>query len=161
MSLEATEYLKAARTLAKAEAELNAALDRLAAVREASDPERITPARIRAQAATREAEAASEAAFQAHKAYWRGQAQAAERRLLEAVLPHVGELDALWRLAGSLTPRPARDLIEHLFAQPRPTFVPKVSDVPLEFPDVPSLDRSEAEIFAPRPRWNMPAKRQP
>lgn len=154
------DYMKAAKALAKAEDALNDALDRLAAARAAADPERITPARIRAQAATREAEAAAETAFQAHKAYWSGQAQAAERRLIEAVGPHISEVDALWRLAGGLTSRPARSLIEHMYSAPRPAFTPKVSDVPLEFPYSPALDRSEVEIFAPRPGWKMPARRK-
>lgn len=153
------DYLKAARALSKAEDALNAALDRLAAAREAADPERITPARIRAQAAEREAEAASEAAFQAHKAHWRAQAQDAERRLIESVGPHISEVNALHRLAGSLTPNPARGLIESMFAEPRQAFAPKGSDVPLEFPDSPALDRAEAEIFAPQPGWKMPTRK--
>lgn len=157
---EATDYLKAAKALSKAEEALTDALDRLAAAREAVDPERVTPARVRAQAAAREAEAASETAFQAHKAYWRGQAQAAERRLIEAVGPHISEVDVLWRLAGSLTTQPARGLIERIFSEPRTAFAPKVSDVPLELPDSPALDRAEDEILARQPGWKMPTIRK-
>jgi hypothetical protein len=158
--MSAVDYLKAAKALSKAEDALTDALDRLEAAREAADPERVTPARIRAQAATRDAEAASEITFQAHKSYWRAQAQAAERRLIEAVGPHIAEVDALWQLAGSLTARPARALIENMYSAPRPAFVPKVSDVPLEFPDSPALDRAEYEIFAPQPGWKMPSKQK-
>jgi len=158
--MSAADYLKAAKALTKAEDALTAALDRLEAAREAADPERVTPARVRAQAATREAEAEAETAFQAHKAYWRAEAQAAERRLIEALSPHIAEVNALHRLAGSLTSNPARALVEHIAATCRETFVPKAVDVPLEFPDSPALDRSEAEIFAPRPGWKMPASRK-
>lgn len=157
--MTAADYLKAAKAMAKAEAALTDALDRLAAARDAADPERVTPARVRAQAATREAEAAAETAFQAHKAYWRAEAQAAERRLVDALAPHISEVNALHRLAGSLLANPARSLIEHIIAGPCPAFVPKAVDVPLEFPDSPALDRSEAEIFAPRPGWKMPARK--
>ncbi|MHB1245883.1 MAG: hypothetical protein ACYCZH_05535 [Sulfuriferula sp.] len=158
--MSAVDYLKAAKALSKAEEALTDALDRLEAAREAADPERVTPARVRAQAATREAEAAAETAFQAHKAYWRAQAQAAERRLVEAVGPHISEVNALHRLAGSLTANPARVLVEHIAATCRETFVPKAVDVPLEFPDSDALERAENEIFAPQPRWKMPVSRK-
>lgn len=148
---DATDYLKATKALAKAEAELNGALDRLAAARDAADPERVTPARVRAQAAGREAQAAAETAFQAHKAYWQAQAQAAERRMIEAVGPHIAEVNALHRLAGSLIPNPARGLFEHIAATCREPFVPKAGDVPLEFPDTPSLDRADDEAFSWQP----------
>ncbi|MDP2111868.1 MAG: hypothetical protein Q8N48_02575 [Thiobacillus sp.] len=156
---EAADYLKAAKALSKAEDALNGALDRLEAAREAADPERVTPARIRAQAATRDAEAASEIAFQAHKSYWRAQAQAAERRLIEAVSPHIAEVNDLHRLAGSLLTNPARGLIEHIIAGPCPAFVPKAMDVPLEFPDSSALERAETEIIARQPGWKMPARK--
>jgi hypothetical protein len=156
--MSAVDYLKAAKALSKAEEALTDALDRLEAAREAADPERVTPARVRAQAATRDAGAAADTAFQAHKAYWRAEAEAAERRLIETVAPYIAELDALHRVAGILTP--PRALIERMLAETRPAYLPKVADVPLEFPDSPALQRSEAEIFAPRPGWKMPARRK-
>lgn len=157
--MTAADYLKASRALAKAEADLTAALDRLAAAREAGDAERVTPARVRAQAAARVAEAAADIAFQAHKAYWRAQAQDAERRLIAAVTPHLAEVDALHRAAGSLVPQPALRLIEHLFVVPLPAFAPEVGDVPIVFPDSDALDRSENEILAWQPGWKMPPRR--
>lgn len=152
-------YLRAASAFSKAEAALVDALDRLAAARAAGDPERVTRARLRAQDAARAAEALFEAAFQAHKAHWRAQAQAAERRLIEAVGPHIAELNALHRLAGSLTPNPARAAIENALIESSASFVPKASDVPLEFPDSAALERAEGEIFVHQPSWRMPRRK--
>lgn len=158
MNTEAATYQKAAKALAKSEAALTDALDRLAATRAAGDPERITPARVRAQAADREARAAAEIAYQAHRAYWCAQAKAADLRMVKALAPHVGEIDRLWHLAGSLVTRPAWDkLLEQIYAA-RPTFEPDDSEVPLEFLESPARKRADDEIFAPQSGWKMPAK---
>lgn len=152
-------YLRAAGALSKAEAALLDALDRLAAARAAGDPERVTRARLRAQDAARAAEALFEAGFLAHKAHWLAQAQAAERRLAEAVAPLAAEVNALHRLAGSLTPNPARATLENALIESSATFVPRVADVPLEFPDSAALERAETEIFAHQPSWRMPRRK--
>lgn len=158
MNTEAAAYQKAAKALAKAEATLTDALDRLAAARAAGDPERITPARVRAQTADQEASAAAEIAYQAHRAYWRAQAQAAERRMVKTLAPHISEVDGLWRLAGSLVTHPARNkLIEEMYTD-RPAFEPNGSEVPIEFPESPARERADNEIFAQQPGWKMPAK---
>lgn len=158
MNTEAATYQKAAKALAKSEAALTDALDRLAATRTAGDPERITPARVRAQAADREARAAAEIAYQAHRAYWCAQAKAAELRMAKALAPHIGEVDRLWQLAGSLISRAASlTLIEQMYAD-RPVFEPDDSEVPLEFLESPALERADNEIFARQSGWKMPAK---
>ncbi|MFN3545439.1 MAG: hypothetical protein ACK4UX_11390 [Thiobacillus sp.] len=100
-------------------------------------------------------------AFQAFRAHWRAQAQAAECRLAEAVAPLAAEVDALHRLAGSLTPHPARAAIENalIASSSDAPFVPAVADVPLEFPDSATLERAEVEIFAHQPGWRMPRRK--
>lgn len=158
MNTEAATYQKAAKALAKSEAALTDALDRLAATRAAGDLERITPARVRAQDAEREAVTAAEIAYQAHRAYWCAQAQAAEARMVRATRPFIAEVDRLWLLAGSLVTNPARHrLIEEMYTD-RPAFEPDGSEVPIEFPESPALERADNEIFARQSGWKMPAK---
>lgn len=158
MNTEAAAYKKAAKELTKVEAVLTDALDRLAAARAAGDPERITPARVRAQTADREALAAADIAYQAHRAYWRAQAQAAELRMVKTLASHISEVDGLWRLAGSLMTQPARNrLIDQMYTD-RPVFEPDSSEVPIEFPESPARERSDNEIFAAQSGWKMPAK---
>ncbi len=160
MNTEAAAYQKAAKELAKVEAVLTDALDRLAAARAAGDPERITPARVRAQTADCEALAAADIAYQAHRAYWCAQAQAAERRMVKTLAQHISEVDGLWRLAGSLMTQPARNrLIDQMYTD-RHVFKPDGSEVPIEFPESPARERSDNEIFAHQPGWKMPPKRE-
>lgn len=160
MNTEAAAYQKASKALAKAEAALTDALDRLAATRAAGDLERITPARVRAQTADREARAAAEIAYQAHRAYWCAEAQAAERRMVKTLAPHISEVDCLWRLAGSLMTHPARHKLVEQMYENRPAFEPDDSEVPLEFLESPARKRADEEIFAPQSGWKMPATRE-
>lgn len=160
MNTEAAAYQKAVKDLAKVEAVLTDALDRLAAARAAGDIERITPARMRAQTADREVLAAEDIAYQAQRAYWRAQAQAAELRMVKALAPHISEVDGLWRLAGSLVTHPARNrLIDQMYTD-RTVFEPDGSEVPIEFPESLARKRADEEIFASQSGWKMPAKRE-
>lgn len=158
MTAEANAYAKAQKALAKTETVLLDALDRLAAARAAGDPERITPARVRAVSAEREAIAAAEIVYQAHRAYWSGEARAAELRMIKALAPHISAVDGLWRLAGSLISHPARQtLIEAMYTE-RAAFTPDGSEVPIEFPESAALERADNEIFSRQSGWKMPPK---
>lgn len=138
-----TDYQRTTARLKKAEAELAAALDNLAAARDAGVAGDITPAYKRAQQAERDCAQAWEAAEQARRAYWQQQARIAEGELEGTALPLLAAIEYCHRAGGATVSSPATMFLSRLGCLPRPPFAAGSDAPPIVPEDSATLERAE------------------
>lgn len=145
-------YADAVKTLKRAEADLNHALDALAAARAADFPSDIARTRKAATEANRAAGIAWDEAEDARRAFWRQRAAECEKRVVAECVPLLVELAAYGRFAG-LPAIPAEHVLrDHLIAPQ--AHVEPAGDVSVEPLPAPSLDRADEEVLAWQPPLN-------
>ena len=111
----AEAYAAAVKLLNRAEDEHRKNLDRLYAARETREAARITSLRRDCEKSERALIEALEAAFAVHRAYWAGRRDALTEDIRRAAIV-IAEFDALAKLAGDSTQRPALCCLENLAA---------------------------------------------
>lgn len=147
-----TAYADAVKTFKRAEAELDKALDALAAARAADSPSAITRTRLAAVEADRAAGAAWDSVEYARRAFWRQRAAECERKVVADCVPLLVQLTACQRFAGLPAIPPEHVLRHHLIAPQ--AHVELSADVSIEPLPAPSLDRADDEIIA----WQPPLR---
>lgn len=144
-----TAYADAVKAFKRAEAELDKALDALAAARAADSPSAITRTRLAATEAERAAGIAWDEAEDARRAYWRQRAVECESKVVAECVPLLVQLSAYQRFAG-LPAIPAEHTMRHHLVAPQAHVEPD-GDVSIEPLSAPSLDRADDEIIAGQP----------
>lgn len=144
-----TAYTDAVKVFERAEAELNRALDALAAARTGDVPTDIARTRKAAVEADQAAGSAWGEAEDARRAYWRQRAVECESKVVAECVPLLVQLSAYQRFAG-LPAIPAEHTMRHHLVAPQAHVEPD-GDVSIEPLPAPSLDRADDEILAPQP----------
>lgn len=142
-------YADAVKTLKVAEAELNRALDALAAARGGDVPTDIARTRKAAVEADQAAGSAWGEVEDARRAFWRHRAADCEKRVVAECVPLLVQLAAYQRFGG-LPAIPAEHVLRHHLIAPQ-AHVEPAGDVSIEPLPAPVLDRADDEILAPQP----------
>lgn len=149
LASEARAYADAVKVFQRAEAELNCALDALAAARTGDIPAAVARTRKAAVEAEQAAGRAWDAVEDARRAFWRQRAAECERKIVAECVPLLVQLAAYQRFAG-LPAIPAEHVLRHHLIAPQAHVEPD-GDVSIEPLPAPALDRADDEILAPQP----------